>query len=204
MVSSHLQLSTSYKWQSFRNGLNGLTSGKAKPPPPRIKFFAWLLAFNHLPTRVNLHKKKILPSPTCELYQSSPEDTDHFFLDCPFSSAFWNLIKLTPSVTTLFMLHTNNLAGAPVPLNNTLFLLCCWCLWNHRNEVVFQNELPSISRLLRCCCQDAKLWVHRFKQSNRAILPVWLSFFSSPLSPVILVFLVLLFPLLLYSVCFGL
>lgn len=171
----HLQMSNFQTWTQWEY----IWESKA---PPRIKFFGWLLAFNRLPSRVNLHKKKILPTPTCEICSSAPEDADHIFLHCPLASAFWTLIKITPSISTLSMLQSNSLVGAPIHMNNTLFLLCCRRLWNHRNEVVFKNQPPSISRLLKCCSQDAKLWAHRFKQADRSILPAWLSIFSSPLS----------------------
>lgn len=120
--------------------------------PPRVKFFGWLLAMNRLPTRVNLHKKTILSSPTCELCKSCPEDTDHLFLNCPLASAFWDMIQVAPSITSMDLLHTNTMVG-PIPAlqSNTFFILCCWRLWNHRNEVVFQNQPPSMARLIRSC-----------------------------------------------------
>lgn len=37
----------------------------------------------------------------------------------------------------------------------TFFLLCWWCLWKHRHDVVFRNEQPSLQRLLRCCLDEA-------------------------------------------------
>lgn len=37
----------------------------------------------------------------------------------------------------------------------TFFLLCWWCLWNHRHDIVFRNEQPSLRRLLQCCLDEA-------------------------------------------------
>lgn len=151
--------------------------------PPRVKFFAWLMSKNRLPTRVNLHKKTILPTPTCELCNANLEDTYHIFLRCPMAAAFWNMIQIIPEISSLSDLHNLELSG-PLPtfLSSTFFLLCCWRLWNHRNEVVFQNLPPSISRLINSCLQDAKLWAHRFNPSQKSVLPLWTSILSSPLT----------------------
>uniref|UniRef100_I1QEU2 Uncharacterized protein n=1 Tax=Oryza glaberrima TaxID=4538 RepID=I1QEU2_ORYGL len=92
------------------------------------------------------------------------------------------LIQVLPMLTSLSEIHTIHWSGdLPERLNSTFFLLCCWRLWNHRNEVVFQHLAPSINRLLRCCVNDAKLWANRFKLADRAVLPSWLASFSSPL-----------------------
>ncbi|BAF17720.2 Os05g0469900 [Oryza sativa Japonica Group] len=126
--------------------------------PPRVKFFGWLMTMNRLPTAVNLHKKSTIPSLTCQLCNTCPEDTDHIFLAYPLASAFWGLIQVLPMLTSLSEIHTIHWSGdLPERLNSTFFLLCCWRLWNHRNEVVFQLLAPSINRLLRCCANDAKL-----------------------------------------------
>lgn len=57
--------------------------------PLKIQFFAWLLVRDRLPTKRNLHKKTIVPTPMCDLCHLGDETASHLCLHCPFAMEFW-------------------------------------------------------------------------------------------------------------------
>lgn len=57
--------------------------------PPRVCFFAWLASKDRLQTQVNLHKKKILDSDTCEVRASEPETMSYMLFHWSFDNTFW-------------------------------------------------------------------------------------------------------------------
>lgn len=153
--------------------------------PPRIQFFVWLLAKDRLPTRVNLHKKNIVDSDRCEICRVSPETAEHLFFHCYLASAFGDLTKFSPNISSVKQIGTIRL---PQGMHNNnshfhvFYLLCFWKVWNHRNEVVYQKLQPSCQRLLRGCYDDAILWGHRLPIDERSASEEWKLIFVNALS----------------------
>jgi hypothetical protein len=57
--------------------------------PGVVKNFIWRASHNLLPTKVNLHKKKIVPDSHCPLCGIHPESTEHILWECDSSTAIW-------------------------------------------------------------------------------------------------------------------
>ena len=42
---------------------------------------------------------------------------------------------------------------------NSAIILGAWCLWLHRNRVIFDGELPTIGKVHRVFIDELSLWV---------------------------------------------
>lgn len=150
--------------------------------PLKVQFFTWLLALERLHTKSNLHKKKIVQSPSCDLCNSATETASHLCLHFPFTAELWELLNIQISISTTKQLAAL-LPPAQIPARHykVFYLLCFWNLWNHRHGVVFRNETVSLYRLLVKCIEDATLWADRLKVDDRFVVSAWKDLFSSSL-----------------------
>jgi len=143
----------------------------AKPCPPRVRFFAWLLVQEKIQCKTNLLLKNIIEDATCNLCTTEMENPDHLILHCPFAKRFWLqlgfCIPVNASVTRLWQLRKP--AALPQAHYSTYLLLCAWQLWKHRHDVVFRGETPSHLRLILSCKAEARLWRCRLPHDDQAI-----------------------------------
>ncbi|RCV43807.1 hypothetical protein SETIT_9G323400v2 [Setaria italica] len=56
--------------------------------------------------------------------------------------------------------------------------LCCWHLWKHRNGVVFNEQQPCLSNILRSCREDARLWASRLPRADAPVVESWCNLLS--------------------------
>lgn len=148
--------------------------------PLKVQFFAWLLAKDRLPTKRNLHKKNIVSSPDCDLCNTPEETASHLCLHCPFAAAFWNNLHIQINITSMSEL-ASLLPPHQIPGKHfrVFYLLCFWCLWNHRHGVVFRHEEASLLRIFTMCVTEATMWAERLKFDYRHVVSAWKSLFSS-------------------------
>jgi hypothetical protein len=58
-------------------------------------------------------------------------------------------------------------ASVPAAMHHRCFIhLCLWAIWNHRHDVVFRSETPSLLRLRRRCREDVRLLRCRLRGSE--------------------------------------
>ena len=148
---------------------------------PRVKFFGWLLLQERIQCRANLAKKNILDSDTRELCGQSAENCDHLVFHCPVANSFWTHLGLDstslPQVHRLWKMRRPD--HIPQVLFSTMILLCCWQLWNHRHDVVFRQQQPSLSRLLATCKAACRLWSCRLRSQDKWVVDYWCDKFVS-------------------------
>jgi hypothetical protein len=77
--------------------------------PMKVQFFAWLLTKDRFPIKRNLHKKTIVPAPTCELCNSADEKALHLCFQCPFAVTFWSAMNIPVNVATLVEIASSSL-----------------------------------------------------------------------------------------------
>lgn len=148
--------------------------------PLKIQFFAWLLVRDRLPTKKNLHKKTIVPSPECDLCHLTEETASHLCLHCPVSLQFWASLGITLNILSIASVSTLT-PPSSIPTKHfwVFYLLCFWNLWIHRHDVVFRREEISLRRLLTKCIDDASLWAERIKIDDRHVISSLKSLFST-------------------------
>jgi hypothetical protein len=147
--------------------------------PQRVKFFAWLLLQDRIQNRCNLLKKHIVDNSTCELCKVAPETSEHLIFHCPVANQLWTLVLGSPMsfppINELWNLSRP--PSLPPKHYNTFVLLCCWCIWNHRHDVVFRQMRPCLQRLSTACRQTCHLWACRLKNEDSTIPNHWSSVF---------------------------
>jgi hypothetical protein len=57
--------------------------------PSVIKNFLWRVCHNLLPTKLNLHRKQIVPNYLCPMCGAQPESTGHILWECDSATAVW-------------------------------------------------------------------------------------------------------------------
>ena len=150
--------------------------------PPKAQFFAWLLSKERLPTKANLCKKGIVQSALCPICLSAEETAAHLSFLYPFATAFWNQLEIPQTINSTSDLHALRPNGRlPTKHFKVFFLLCLWGFWNHRHDVVFRGEPPSLHRLVARCIEDATLWAERLICADRIVVESWKQILSSPL-----------------------
>ena len=63
--------------------------------PPKVHTFLWRACTGCVPTRENLHKKRISEEERCELCYHHSETTSHVLWECPMARNVWALFKGT-------------------------------------------------------------------------------------------------------------
>ena len=78
---------------------NAIADGKlwkvVWPPnaPPKVRTFLWWACSNILPTRDNLHTKRVHVASTCSVCNQQAEIGVHILWECPFARNVWALVK---------------------------------------------------------------------------------------------------------------
>eukprot|EP00253_Pinus_taeda_P030816 PITA_30816 len=114
---------------------------------PRTRLLMWNIIFDKIPIGTNLMKRSFHGPFRCHLCCLEEESTEHLFLNCNVTKAFWhNISSHNPSLkawqgpnimeawSDWCRLHTGKSINMP--------LLACWAIWIARNEVIFQNKAP--------------------------------------------------------------
>ena len=148
--------------------------------PPRVQFFAWLLARQRLNCRANLSAKHLLDDAKCEVCSVEDEDCQHLILSCPFASQAWHALGMDAGrgeVTKLWAFPRPT--SIPSKHFDSFVLLICWNLWKHRNEVIFRSLPPSHRRLWDACRSEAREWSYRWKREDYIVCDAWCAVFSN-------------------------
>ena len=113
----------------------------------KVKFFAWLLVLNRLPTADRLRARGCDHNDTCSLCDQTIESASHLVCHCPFAKEVWHkLAVLQPDVQLpptqpfrssaawwISLLHGQRAHAATA-------LYFAWNVWNERNRRIFQNQ----------------------------------------------------------------
>jgi len=128
---------------------------------PKIHIFLWLLANNKLMTRDNLRKRMIMKPLDC-VFCCENESVDHLFFGCVVAKTFWSYISSEfdidiganfESVARFWLSNNKNSA-----LNTTTSALL-WCLWKHRNSMIFDNTMwIFVTQVWRSVLRTIRYW----------------------------------------------
>ena len=111
--------------------------------PPKIKMFVWRACSNILPTRENLHGRKMKIDPQCEICCQKPESIGHLLWECPLVRNVWALCRgkiqkcsnAEQDFFALFRMMANRLTQMELDRWATI----SWALWNARNKFYFEK-----------------------------------------------------------------
>lgn len=111
--------------------------------PPKVRNFIWRACSNILPTRENLHRRKIAVDPQCEFCKQQPESVYHMLWECPFARNTWAVVKgrlqKCPNAVADFFDLLRLLQSRLDCSDLEVWAITAWALWNARNKFYFEN-----------------------------------------------------------------
>ncbi|GKV05619.1 hypothetical protein SLEP1_g17606 [Rubroshorea leprosula] len=128
--------------------------------PNKISAFSWQLLQDKIPTKLNLHKRGIIPTLEdckCALCGREAENTSHLFIHCNFAWHLWNacfkwwgfIHVLDKDCWKVFQQLPNPLSRAKWKEGwECIWFGIVWSLWLARNEKIFREKEPDRRRLL--------------------------------------------------------
>jgi hypothetical protein len=153
--SSDGQFSASSAYAAFFAGLvRAPLSGEIwrSRAPFSCKFFAWLASKDRCWTADRLLRRGLPAPPACPLCDQEPESLRHLLLGCVMAREVWSwalqrwgrpdwLPGSDPDLVRWW-------ASRTCPSEHqrdmwTAIILVFWCIWKHRNDVVFNNAAAS-------------------------------------------------------------
>jgi hypothetical protein len=145
--------------------------------PLKVNFTCWRVALDRLLTLAALVERKItIENSLCPLCGIYYEDSRHVFFKCGLASTIWCIIMgwLKMPITSL-----SNMEDLWMLVND---LVCCkekrkfilaiayvtiWCIWNARNNKVYNNVVGIARRLVEDIKVHAYTWIkHRVKRGG--------------------------------------
>ena len=117
--------------------------------PPRVHIFLWLLSNNKLMTHDNLEKRNIGKPLDC-VFCNDLESIDHLFFKCIVASSIWKSVSaffnrdIGSDYLSVARLWIANKKHAAL---NTICAAVLWCIWKHRNALIFDNKMIYRFRL---------------------------------------------------------
>ncbi|KAF7840058.1 cellulose synthase A catalytic subunit 6 [UDP-forming]-like isoform X1 [Senna tora] len=127
--------------------------------PPKVRNCMWRMCTNALPSLRNLFRRKMAPSPVCQICGLEEETIEHIFLLCPwtqpiwFGSIFqWSLNSLNVSRIDLWVWQKLKLireVGGNWSMNQAIFASICWEIWKGRNNAYFDHAPVCHAQVLQ-------------------------------------------------------
>lgn len=119
--------------------------------PLNVRLHAWLVINNCILTGDRMRQRHLNILQKCVFCNGEIESTTHIFLECPFSSFFWNFFSCGFEIgslpTTVEEWWTNwRLISIPknlLMLWDMIMMAYMWILWRERNDRIFNNANNS-------------------------------------------------------------
>ncbi|KQJ83471.2 hypothetical protein BRADI_5g15081v3 [Brachypodium distachyon] len=146
-------------------GATEVWSSKAQT---KCKTFMWLALKNRFWTADRLSKRGLPHPARCPLCDQSDETIDHLLLGCVVAREVWstllrgwNRLCWLPTLQASLAEGWTSLVvqGKKERRNlNTSITLICWCLWKHRNSVVFDAATPNARKIQQMIDSEGRAW----------------------------------------------
>ena len=111
--------------------------------PGKVRHFIWRACNEALPTKFNLHRKKIPVDPRCTFCEEAVESTSHILWECPLANGVWSSFR-----GKLQKRHVSNEEFQMITKSLVEFLskeeleewaILSWSIWNARNSALFEG-----------------------------------------------------------------
>jgi hypothetical protein len=102
----------------------------------------------------NLQRRGFNGPGICTLCKMQTETTHHLFMECAFTVEVWRIINSAFN-------FSGNWIGISLILSDcfkqwtfsnneipTLPALICWYIWNERNQSIFEDNIPSVKKVI--------------------------------------------------------
>ena len=127
---------------------------------------------NALPTLANLHRRNIVPNPTCTQCHNLPEDSLHAVWYCEAITGAWSTLEWIRQTAPPHPASFNELLAGFLfcreEFRAEIFVIIAWLLWNRRNSIHFGR--PPL--LVDSICSKAGSYLQEFLQAQTEEEPV--------------------------------
>ncbi|XP_022041395.1 uncharacterized protein LOC110943975 [Helianthus annuus] len=153
--------------------------------PKKVCIVAWRAEMERLPTKSALARRNVpVPDQLCVLCGDYVESCDHVFVSCHFAQTVWqNLaawLKMQPviafGIKDLLTLHASISGSRKRKVVHAIALVAFWCVWKLRNDIVFRQAAPNITRTLDEIKSMAFLWIKSRAKLNTLTWEDWSRF----------------------------
>ncbi|KAG2579233.1 hypothetical protein PVAP13_6NG251300 [Panicum virgatum] len=122
-------------------------------------------------------KNRGLDDYSCVLCQQNVEETlNHLIFMCTFSSQCWQATGIlwdTSLPLGEMVMQARQDFGAMI--FREIAIVAAWCIWTHRNSIIFNGQSLSFTRWWQAFIADLSLVLHRAKASVKEELVNWVS-----------------------------
>ncbi|KAJ0490856.1 putative RNA-directed DNA polymerase [Helianthus annuus] len=148
--------------------------------PKKVGIVAWRAEMERLPTRCALAARSIpVNDRTCIMCGSYDESSEHLLVSCQFAQMVWQNIALWCSIPPIIAFDLKDMltlhevctvSGKKKKVLHAVILVAIWSIWKSRNEAVFQQKSPNMTKTLDEIKAMAYLWV---KNRSRSMTLTW-------------------------------
>jgi hypothetical protein len=155
--------------------------------PSKVSALLWKLLHDRIPTNVNLYRIRILrpeDNQACAFCGNCAETSLNLLLYCDFALAVWQCVfdwlglKLSFSHNFQSLLNFTAAVTGRKVMKQALVMVwvaVIWALWNHRNQIVYENGRPKTAVVIEMIKYSSwKWWIKRSAQSP-CLVYEWLS-----------------------------
>ncbi|KAJ0519996.1 putative RNA-directed DNA polymerase [Helianthus annuus] len=154
--------------------------------PLKIGIVAWRAEGERLPTRAALARRGIpVSSMACAMCGEHDETCEHLFVSCQFAQTIWQIIGQWCRYTSLFtfcfrdVLDSHKWApggSRKKKAFHAITLITLWCIWKHRNDVVFGEKALSASNVIEEIKSRSFFWIRNRAKENTITWELWRKF----------------------------
>lgn len=135
--------------------------------PYSCKFFAWLVSRNRCWTADRLQRRGLPRPAACPLCDQEQETLQHLLLGCvvarevwAWALTRWNRLEWMPGAGSQIV-HWWTSLHCPSAVRRDLWkavILVFWCIWRHRNDVVFNGTTPAVETIRHRIREEFQRW----------------------------------------------
>ncbi|KAM0028414.1 putative RNA-directed DNA polymerase [Helianthus debilis subsp. tardiflorus] len=154
--------------------------------PKKVGIVVWRALSERLPTRVALAARNIYIADSQCLFCGEYEETsEHIFVSCQFSQSIWLIVTQWCRIPPIIAFSLKDIIDCYSCVNgskekkkiiNAIVQVVIWCLWRMRNDVLFGQASPSISKVVEESKSMAYHWIKNRSGHSQWSWNDWRSF----------------------------
>ncbi|KAL8094911.1 hypothetical protein AgCh_036428 [Apium graveolens] len=180
-ITGQYTVKSAYKLLQVKKEVHGQQSGnfiwkglwQVKAPRKALDVL-WRALSLCLPTKAQLHQKRVNIDTICEVCRTEVEDTSHIFLRCPFAVQCWEILQPSAIRGQIweFASWFERCFLKEAMDNRARMATLCWSIWRFRNDVVWNKKISSSERIVA----DTTDYLSQWKMAQNR-------FYTVPLQP---------------------
>lgn len=152
----------------------------------KLRFFAWRLLRDRFPTKSNLCRRNVdIIDKLCPFCWDKEEEAAHLFFSCHKIMPLWweslswiSMVGVFPQNPRQHFLQHSFCSSFP-GINSQRWLIwwisLTWCVWHHRNRLVFSNDSFNVNKLMEDAIFFCWTWLRNLKKGFEIPFYYWSS-----------------------------